>query len=144
MFLGTYQHALDEKSRLIIPSRFREGLGNHFIPTLGLDKAIFLYPMAEWEKIEDKLRSLPITSSDARAFSRVFFSGAVECEPDRQGRILLPPTLKKHANLEKEAVLLGVSSRVEIWSLPEWEHYQSQAVSVYEQTAEHLERLISI
>ena len=142
VFLGNYRHALDEKSRLTIPSRFREDLGNRFFATTGLDRAIFVYSLNEWSKIEEQLRKLPMTNSEARAFNRIFFGNALECEPDKQGRILIPPHLKKHAMLEKEAVILGVSTRVEIWSLEEWERYQEQATSVYEQTAENLERLL--
>lgn len=142
MFLGNYQHALDEKSRLTIPSKFREGLGTHFFATTGLDRAIFVYSLDEWKKLEEQLRKLPMTNSEARAFNRVFFGNALECEPDKQGRILIPPHLKKHALLEKEAVVVGVSTRVEIWSREQWDQYQEQAVNVYEQTAEHLERLL--
>lgn len=142
MFLGNYQHALDDKSRLTIPSKFREGLGNRFFATTGLDRAIFVYSLDEWSKLEEQLRKLPMTNSEARAFNRVFFGNALECEPDKQGRILIPPHLKKHALLEKEAVVVGVSTRVEIWSREQWDQYQEQAANVFEQTAEHLERLL--
>ncbi len=142
MFLGNYQHALDEKSRLTIPSRFRENLGSRFIATAGLDRAIFIYTLTEWAKLEEQLRKLPMTNSEARAFNRLFFSNASECEPDRQGRILLTPQLKNHAFIEKDTVILGVSNRVEIWSYDVWMKYQEEATKVYEETAEHLERLL--
>lgn len=142
MFMGEYQHTIDSKGRIIIPARFRDELGEKFVATKGLDNCLFIYPMDEWRKLEEALRKLPFTRRDTRAFVRFFFSGATECECDKQGRVLLPANLRSHAKLEKEAVILGVSSRVEIWSKEEWERYNQEAAVSYEDLAEHLDEII--
>ncbi|MBO8128603.1 MAG: division/cell wall cluster transcriptional repressor MraZ [Peptococcaceae bacterium] len=138
MFIGEYQHTMDSKGRLFIPARFREGLGEKFVITKGLDRCLFLYSAHEWEIMEKKLRKLPMAKADARAFVRLFFSGAAELELDKQGRILIPAPLREYAKLEKDVVVLGVSSRVEIWSLSEWQRYSSSAAEDYEQIAEKI------
>ncbi|MGI9859941.1 division/cell wall cluster transcriptional repressor MraZ [Moorella naiadis] len=138
MFMGEYQHTIDDKGRLIIPARFREELGMKFVITKGLDNCLFAYPMAGWAEMEQKLRSLPFTRADARAFVRFFFSGATECELDRQGRILLPGNLREYAHLEKEVVVVGVSTRVEIWSRSLWEQYCQATAGQYEDLAEKI------
>lgn len=138
MFMGEYQHNIDPKGRLFIPARFREGLGDRFVVTKGLDGCLFAYPRPEWEALEQKLKSLPFTRGDARAFVRFFFSGATECEADKQGRILIPGNLRDYAGLEKDVVVIGVSSRVEIWSRERWEKYSAQAASSYEEIAEKI------
>lgn len=124
MLLGEYQNTVDNKGRIIIPSRFREELGHRFILTKGLDHCLIIYSMEEWKRFEDKLKSLPIASKEARSFVRYFFSGAVECEADKQGRMNIPPHLREYARIEKDLVTIGVSDRVEIWSRQEWEAYQ--------------------
>lgn len=124
MLLGEYQNTIDNKGRIIIPSRFREELGHRFILTKGLDHCLIIYSMEEWKRFEDKLKSLPIASKEARSFVRYFFSGAVECEADKQGRMNIPPHLREYARIEKDLVTIGVSDRVEIWSRQEWEVYQ--------------------
>ena len=121
MFMGEYQHSIDSKGRLIVPSKLRENLGSTFVITRGLDNCLFGYPMDEWRKLEEKLKELPMTKKDARAFARFFFSGATEVEVDKQGRINIPSTLASYAKLEKECVILGVSSKIEIWSKEAWE-----------------------
>src|SRR5690625_2378306 len=123
MFMGEFQHNIDSKGRIIVPAKFREELGETFVVTRGLDKCLFVYPMDEWKALEEKLKKLPLTKRDARAFTRFFFSGAVECEVDKQGRINIPSTLITYASLEKECVVIGVSNRVELWSRPIWEEY---------------------
>jgi len=138
MFLGEYQHSLDAKGRIIVPSRFREELGEKFIATKGLDNCLFLYPMDEWKTIEEKLRTLPFTRADVRSFARFFFSGAAELEIDKQGRILLPPNLRDYADIEKELFIIGVGSRVEIWSGEKWAEYNRTAEASYEAIAENL------
>jgi len=138
MFMGEYQHSIDTKGRLIIPAKFRERLGEKFIATKGLDHCLFLYPMSEWETIEQKLKNLPFTRADVRAFVRLFFSGAAECELDRQGRILLSSNLRQFARIERDVVIIGVSSRVEIWALEEWNRYNQQAEEAYENIAESI------
>lgn len=139
MFMGEYQHSLDPKSRLIVPSKFREGLGQNFVITKGLDNCLFVYPMDEWLVIEKKLKSLPFTKADARAFVRFFFSGANECELDKQGRMLLPSNLREYAKLDKDVVIIGVSSRIEIWSKEVWENYSQNEEMDYEEIAEKLQ-----
>ena len=123
MFIGEYQHTIDNKGRIIMPSKFREALGSTFIMTKGLDNCLFVYPQEEWQILENKLRALPLTNRDARAFVRFFFAGASECILDKQGRVLIPANLREHAKLEKEAVIIGVASRIEIWSKEEWNSY---------------------
>ncbi|EGL82165.1 Protein mraZ [Caldalkalibacillus thermarum TA2.A1] len=138
MFLGEYQHTIDNKGRLIIPAKFREGLGTSFIVTRGLDKCLFVYPFSEWKQIEEKLKSLPFTRSDARAFTRFFFSGATECELDKQGRVNIPANLREYAQLEKDCVVIGVSSRVEIWSKGVWEDYFAASEESFAEIAEKI------
>ena len=120
MFAGQYNHTIDPKGRLILPAKFREILGEEFVVTKGLDGCLFVYPKDEWAKIEEKFREVPLTTKDARKFSRFFFSGAAPCEVDKQGRVLLPQVLRDFAGLEKEVVLVGVLNRIEIWSLERW------------------------
>ncbi len=138
MFIGEYQHAIDNKGRLFIPARFREGLGDKFILTKGLDGCLFVYPPKDWTALEQKMRSLPFTRADARAFMRFFFSGATEGEADKQGRILIPSNLREYAGLERETMIIGVSSRVEIWSRQRWEEYSRAASASAEQIAEKI------
>lgn len=138
MFMGEYQHSVDEKGRLIIPARFREELGAGFVVTRGLDNCLFVYPRKEWETLEGKLKSLPLTSADARAFVRFFFSGASECELDRQGRIVIPGPLREYAKLVRDCVIIGVSNRVEIWAKEAWETYSQDAADSFAAIAEKL------
>ena len=127
MFMGEYNHTVDTKGRLIVPSKFREQLGDEFVVTKGLDGCLFVYSKSEWENIEEKFRNVPLTTKDARKFARFFFAGAASCEVDKQGRILLPAHLREFAGLEKDVVLVGVGSRVEIWSKDKWEAMNSDA-----------------
>ena len=120
MFMGEYNHRIDAKGRLIIPARFRELLGEEFILTKGLDGCLSIYPMDAWEAFETKLRALPLTNKNARTFTRFFVAGATICELDKQGRILVPQTLREFAGLEKEVVLTGNLDRIEIWSKEKW------------------------
>ena len=138
MFMGEYQHTVDTKGRLIIPAKFRDDLGDGFVITRGLDHCLFGYPIDEWRKLEEKLKELPMTKKDARAFARFFFSGATEVEIDKQGRINIPSTLIQHANLEKECVVVGVSSKIEIWSKDAWENYFSEAEESFDEIAENM------
>ncbi|GIP41991.1 transcriptional regulator MraZ [Paenibacillus sp. J45TS6] len=138
MFMGEFQHSIDDKGRIIIPAKFREPLGPSFVITRGLDQCLFVYPMEEWVIMEQKLKALPLMKSDARAFTRFFFSGATECELDKQGRVNLPPNLRDYAKMDKECVVLGVSNRVEIWSKGIWEQYYSQSEETFNDIAEKL------
>jgi MraZ protein len=138
MLMGEYAHTLDKKGRVIIPARLREGLGDNFIITRGLDDCLFLYPLREWLNLENKLKSLPFTKAEARAFTRMFFSGASEVEIDKQGRVLIPPPLREHACLKRELVFIGVSNRAEIWSKENWEEYSNKSNLSFEQVAEKM------
>ena len=120
MFMGEYNHTVDTKGRLIIPSKFRELLGDEFIVTKGLDGCLFVFPQDEWQAFEEKLRTLPLTQKGARQFTRFFVAGATPCELDKQGRILLPATLREFAGLDKDVVLAGMLNRIEIWSKAKW------------------------
>jgi MraZ protein len=121
-----------------MPAKFREELGDKFVLTRGLDNCLFVYPLEEWNNLEQKLKNLPFTRSDARAFTRFFFSGATECELDKQGRVLIPTNLRSHAKLQKDAVIIGVSSRVEIWSQEEWQRYSEDTGLSFENIAEKI------
>ncbi|NLM45909.1 MAG: division/cell wall cluster transcriptional repressor MraZ [Firmicutes bacterium] len=138
MFMGEYQHMLDAKGRIIMPAKFREELGERFIMTRGLDNCLFVYPLSEWAQLEQKLKALPFTRSDARAFMRFFFSGATECELDKQGRVVIPNNLRVHAKLQKDVVVIGVSSRVEIWSQEVWNQYSEKTGLSFESIAEKI------
>ena len=120
MFMGEYNHIIDAKGRLIIPAKFRELLGEEFVLTKGLDGCLFIYPMDEWEAFEEKLRALPLTNKNARAFSRFFVAGATMCELDKQGRILVPQTLREFAGLVMDVGLTGNLNRGEVWSKEKW------------------------
>ncbi len=122
MFIGEYSHTVDEKGRLIIPSKFRDGLGSEFVVTKGLDGCLFVYDNSEWKVLEDKLRALPLTNKDARAFARYMLAGAAQVELDKQGRVLIPQVLRTFADLDKDVVLIGVGARVEIWNKEKWEN----------------------
>ncbi|MBC9783244.1 division/cell wall cluster transcriptional repressor MraZ [Heliobacillus mobilis] len=138
MLMGEYQHTIDPKGRLFMPAKLREALGEKFIATKGLDGCLFVYPPEEWRRLEEKLKGLPFTRADARSFQRFLFSGASECEVDKQGRILLPSHLREHSALEKDVVIIGVGTRVEIWSAERWREYNDKAAATYEEVAEKL------
>jgi len=141
LFIGEYQHTIDSKGRVIMPVKFREALGSKFVLTKGLDSCLFVYPNEEWINFEKKLRSLPLTSRDARAFIRFFFAGACECELDKQGRILIPGNLREYAGLEKDLVIIGVSTRVEIWSKDKWDEYNNTSDLDHESIVEKMAEL---
>ncbi|MDQ0860238.1 division/cell wall cluster transcriptional repressor MraZ [Metabacillus dongyingensis] len=138
MFMGEYHHTIDAKGRMIVPAKFREELGETFVITRGLDQCLFGYPMSEWKLIEDKLKALPLTKKDARAFTRFFFSGAVECELDKQGRINLAAPLLQYAKLEKECVVIGVSNRIELWDKAIWDTYVTEQEDSFAEIAENM------
>ena len=121
MLIGEYEHSLDAKGRLIMPSKLRDDIGEKFIITKGLDGCLFAFSIEEWKLFEQKLRSLPISNKDARAFSRFFFAGAMDCEIDKQGRFLISSNLRDFAGLTKEVVIVGMDSRIEIWSKDKWQ-----------------------
>lgn len=141
MFFGEFQHTLDPKGRMNIPAKFREGLGESVYLTKGLDQCLFVFPPDEWGVFEAKLKTLPLTNKNARAFIRHFFAGATECETDKQGRIVIPQNLREHAGLDREAVVIGVGTRVEIWSNENWNAYNQDDSLNYEAIAEHMAEL---
>ena len=139
MFMGEYNHTIDAKGRLIVPSKFREALGDTFVVTKGLDGCLFVYDNKEWNAFEEKLKSLPLTNKEARQFARFFLAGAAEVEVDKQGRILVPNILREFAQISKDVVLIGVASRIEIWSKERFE-----GIATFEdmdEIAEHMAEL---
>ena len=139
MFMGEYNHTLDTKGRLIIPSKFRETLGEKFVVTKGLDGCLFVYANDDWNAFEQKLTSLPLINKEARQFARFFLAGAATVEVDKQGRILLPAALREFAGLEKDVVLVGVGSRVEIWSKERY--LENNDFDDMDEIAEHMAEL---
>ena len=141
MFMGEYNHTIDAKGRLIVQAKFREILCVNFIVTKGLDGCLFVYPNDEWTRFEEKLKSLPLTNKNARQFTRFFLAGAAACEVDKQGRILLPQVLREFASLEKDVVLVGVASRIEIWSRERWDESMNTYDGDMDEVAENMESL---
>ena len=137
--MGEYNHTIDPKGRVIVPAKFRETLGEQFVVTKGLDGCLFVYDEQEWNIFEEKLKTLPITNKEARAFVRFFLAGAATVEVDKQGRILLPGVLREFAKLEKDVVLVGVGSRVEIWSKECWN--DTTDFDDVDEIAEHMQNL---
>ena len=121
MLIGEYEHSLDVKGRIIMPAKFRDDIGDKFIVTKGLDGCLFAFSKEEWTKFEEKLSTLPISNKDARTFTRFFFAGAIDCELDKQGRFLISLNLREFAGFVKDVVIVGMNSRVEIWSKEKWE-----------------------
>ena len=138
MFMGEYNHTIDAKGRLIIPSKFRESLGEEFVITKGLDGCLFVYDNQEWNDFEEKLNALPLNKKDNRQFVRFFLAGAAQVEVDKQGRILVPGNLRDFAELEKDVVLVGVASRIEIWSKARWEGITEDEDEAMEDIAERM------
>lgn len=138
MFIGEYQASIDEKGRIAIPSKFRSLLRKKVVVTRGLDKSLFLYNIDEWRKLALKLASLPISTSNARGFQRLMLAGAMDCEIDKQGRIILPGYLKEFAKMQKRIVFAGLFNRIEIWSEELWKTYKAQTERDSDVIAEHL------
>ena len=126
MLMGEYHHNIDEKSRLIIPAKFRSELGERFVITKGLDKCLFVYSETEWNKLMQKVSSLQFTKKNVRAFERTFIGGASLIEFDKQGRINITSPLVHYANITKECVIIGVGERLEIWSLEDYNKYMKE------------------
>ncbi len=141
MFIGEYLHTIDKKGRINIPSKFRESLEERFFVTKGLDNCLFIFPENEWLIFEEKLKKLPLTNKNARAFVRLFFSGAMECIFDKQGRITIPHNLRDHGNFEKDVIIIGVGTRIEIWSKNYWDKYNDSANISYDDIAEKMVEL---
>ena len=141
MFIGEYQHTLDAKGRMFMPSKFRDELGETFIVTLGLDHCLFVFSSDEFDRLKSKMDALSIANKDARQFARFFFAGACECEMDKQGRIMLPAKLRSYAELEKDVTVVGVSSRLELWNREKWEAEHSFDNFSPEELSEKMELL---
>ncbi|MBF0593510.1 MAG: division/cell wall cluster transcriptional repressor MraZ, partial [Candidatus Omnitrophica bacterium] len=134
MFYGEYNHNLDTKGRLILPSKFREVARENniekFYVTRGLEKCIFMFSEYEWKVQEQKFKGLSFTKQDARTFNRMFFSGAVDVIPDKQGRFIVPQFLKDFAGVTSKTVLIGVSNRIEIWDTQRWHEFYSKSTEL--------------
>ena len=138
MFMGEFHHNIDEKGRLIIPAKFRQELGERFVLVRGLEKCLYVYSEPEWNNIVAKLKTLPFTKNDVRTFIRSFFSGAPECEFDRQGRINITSPLVSYADIITKCVIIGANDRLEIWSEENWIQNSIDNDSLLEDIAENL------
>lgn len=145
MFVGEFSHNIDSKGRIIMPVKFREQLGEHFMITKGLDGCLFVYPMEEWDKVAENLSKLPSNQKSARFLQRTFLSGASEAEPDKQGKVLITQPHREYAQLTKEVIIIGVSKRVEIWDAEVWKKYSmpedSDEYMTAEEAAESMEAI---
>ena len=142
MFYGEYSHAIDQKGRLILPSRFRDictenGIEKFFL-TRGLDKCIFMFAEDEWRAQEQKFKGLSFTKQESRSFNRMFFSGAADIVPDKQGRFIIPSYLKTYAGVERDTVIIGISNRIEIWDKTIWQAFYTQSSASFEKIAENM------
>ncbi len=138
MFIGEYTATIDEKGRISIPAKFRTQLKSKVVVTRGLDNSLFLYNLEEWKKLAEKLASLPISTANTRAFSRLMLAGAMDCDIDKQGRIMLPVYLKEFAKINKKLVFAGLYNRIEIWSDDLWSTYKAQTEKESNAIAEQL------
>ena len=140
MLIGEYEHTLDAKGRVSMPAKLRRDMGEAFVVTKGLDGCLFAFSLEEWSNFENKLKALPLSDRNARNFVRFFLAGATECEIDKQGRFLIPTNLRESANLQKEVVIIGVGTRIEIWDKEKWNSYNNENISV-EDIAENMTML---
>ena len=142
MFYGEYTHSIDRKGRLILPARFREAAKEsgteRFFLTRGLDRCIFMFSEDEWRSQEQKFKGMSFTKQEARSFNRMFFAGAVDVIPDRQGRFIIPPYLKDFANIKRDTIIVGVSNRIEIWDSGTWKSFYTNSRDTFEQIAEKI------
>jgi MraZ protein len=138
VFLGTHAPRLDDKGRLILPAKFREQLEAGVVVTRGQERCLYVFPVAEFERIADQLRQAPVTSKQARDYLRVFLSGASDEVPDKQGRITLPPLLRTYAGLERDCAVIGAGQRVEIWDAGAWDTYLAQQEQSFAEQAEEV------
>ena len=141
MLIGEYEHSLDAKGRLIMPAKLRDDIGEKFIITKGLDGCLFGFSQNEWTNFEEKLKTLPLTNKNARDFVRFFLSGAIECEIDKQGRFLIASNLREYATMEKEVVIIGVGTRIEIWNKDNWNEYSDEEDYISNELAFEMENL---
>ncbi|MFC1598342.1 division/cell wall cluster transcriptional repressor MraZ [Patescibacteria group bacterium] len=141
MFIGEYQHNVDEKGRMAIPTKFRADLSKGAVVTRGLDRCLFLYPTEEWEKLAEKLMKLPISQAKSRAFARLMLAGAMDVSVDRQGRVVLPEYLRKYAGMKKKVVVAGLYDRLELWDEIAWNKYKAATEKDSNEIAETLGEL---
>ena len=138
MFIGEYQHSVDEKGRIAVPARFRAQLSEGAVVTRGLDNSLVLYPLSDWKDLATRLSALPLSQKSARAFARLMLAGAMEVVPDKQGRVILPGYLRKYAGIKTQAVVTGLYNRVEIWDEATWQQYRTQSETDSTALAEEL------
>ena len=141
MFIGEYNHNVDDKGRLAIPIKFREAFSGGVVVTKGLDDCLFIYTSSEWEKLAEKLARLPISQADARAFSRLMLAGAMDLEIDKQGRVILPEYLRQYSGIKKKVILAGLYNRLELWDEEKWKIYKSGTEKSSGQIAEAMKEL---
>jgi len=141
MFIGEFQHSIDPKKRLAVPSKFRGEMKSGVVITRGMDKCLFLYPVKVWKNLAEKLGTLPMGEANTRSFVRIMLAGAVDCEIDKQGRILIPDYLKEYASLSRNVVIAGLYNRLEIWDENKWEEYKKKAEKNTDEIAEQLGKL---
>jgi MraZ protein len=141
MFIGEYQHTIDEKGRMAVPARLRRDIGSGAVVTRGIDNCLWLFPKKEWQELASKLASLPLSDANSRAFSRLMLAGAMEVEFDAQGRALLPGYLRNYAGLKKNAVIAGLYNRLEIWDESKWQEYKEKTEKATDQIAKHMSDL---
>ncbi len=141
MFLGEYLHNIDSKGRLTLPAKFRGELAKGVVVTRGLDGCLFVHPVDEWQELAKKINSLPLTRKDARTLARLIYSGASDCSPDKQGRILLPSYLREFAGVDGETVIIGLHNRLEIWNPQRWERVRREVEEEGDIIAEKLAEL---
>jgi MraZ protein len=142
MFYGEFSHTIDRKGRLILPARFRDIYKDHgiekFFITRGLDKCIFMFSDDEWRLQEQKFKTMPFTKQESRSFNRLFFSGAIDVTPDKQGRFIIPQYLKEYAGIKKDVIVIGISNRIEIWDTQTWKEFYTNSNDSFEQIAENI------
>lgn len=138
MFLGTHTPRLDDKGRLILPARFRDQLLDGLVFTRGQDRCLYLFPMQEFSRMHEEMRQAPLTNKEARDYQRVFLSGASDDTPDKQGRVTVPPLLRRYAGLDRDVAVIGAGSRIELWDLPTWETYLEGAESSFAERSEEV------
>ncbi len=141
MFIGEYQHSVDEKGRMALPARFRKKLQQGAVVTKGLDECLVVYPRKEWEELAKRLSSLPISQSNTRAFSRLMLAGAMDVELDKQGRMVVPEYLRQYGHIEKKVVVAGLYNRIELWNAEKWEAYRTKTEAASNEIAEQLSEL---
>jgi MraZ protein len=141
MFIGEYQHTIDDKGRIAFPVKFRKALTKGAVVTRGIDTCLSIYTLEEWQKLATQVAALPMSQANARAFSRLMLSGAMDMVPDAQGRITVPEYLRQYAAMDKEVVLVGLYNRLELWSKTNWERYKAETERQSEALAEKMGEL---